>query len=73
MTKLEKDAALAGELTKKHEGWTDKELRLIIRIEKIALAFLENKGPEWGLVTSPLGSELRTFKGFVEARKEDRR
>ncbi len=73
MTKLEKEAALAGELTKKYEGWTDKELRLIIRIEKIVIAFLENKESKWGLATSPLRSELDVFEGFVKARKENRR
>ena len=69
MNITEKDARLAGELTKKHEGWTDKELRLIIRVEKLVIAFLGNRGPKWELATSPLRMELRQFKGFVEARK----
>ncbi len=59
---------IAGTLTRKHEGWTDKELALIIRTNKLVIAYLESKGPEWELAVSPLMRELHTFKGFVDAR-----
>lgn len=68
----EEEARHAGELTQKHEGWTDKELALIIRTNKLMIAYLKGKGPEWHLALTPLFRELDTFKNFVSARKMQR-
>lgn len=65
----EETARHAGELTQKHEGWTDKELALLIKVNKLVIIYLEGKGPRYELALTPLIMELNNFKGFVSARK----
>lgn len=65
----EEIARHAGELTRKHEGWTDKELALLIKVNELVIAYLLGKGPRHELALTPLIMELNSFKGFVWARK----
>jgi len=68
----EEEARHAGELTRKIDRWTDEDLALIIKTDKLVIAYLEGKGQGWQLALSPLWKELNVFKSFVVARKRDR-
>lgn len=63
----------AGELTQKCDSWTNKEIALVIKANKLVIAYLESKGIRWQLALTPLRSELESFQGFVDARKRFRR
>ena len=64
------EAKLAGELTNKFYGWTDEELKTIIKFEGLFIAFLEGKGPKWSLAKTPLWEEMCRFESMLEARKK---
>lgn len=68
----EQEAKLAGFLTTKMEGWTDEDLDLIIKTDRMVIAYLQGKGPEWALALTPLYREIDTFQGFVDARKSNK-
>jgi hypothetical protein len=67
------EAGRIGQLTEQVEGWTDQELKQMIQLEELVLAFLDGKGAEWWLAKAPLFRELQQFKGFAEARMKDRK
>lgn len=68
----EEEARNAGELTLQRDSWTDEELALIIKVNKLVTAYLWGKGSKWQLALTPIGEELRVFEGFVRARKQDK-
>jgi hypothetical protein len=47
----------------------DETLEKIIAYEKIVLAFLEGKGPTWGLATTALRLELESMQKLLEVRQ----
>jgi len=62
------EAYHAGTLTRKVSGWSDQELKMMIRVQGVSLAFLEGKGPRWWLAASPLRRELESLKDMARAR-----
>ncbi len=62
------EAYHAGTLTCKLSGWSDQELKMMIRVQGLALAFLEGKGTKWWLAASPLRRELDSLKDMARAR-----
>lgn len=63
------EAERAGKLTNKAYGWTDEELKIMIKFEGLFLAFLEGKGERWWLATCKMRAELNEFKSFVYRRQ----
>lgn len=68
MQVTEEEAKQAGELSGKYQ-WTDEELALMVKANKLIIAYLKGKGPEWQLALTPLREELRMYEGFVTTRK----
>ncbi len=62
-------AERAGELTNQTDGWTDEELKIMIKFQGLVLAFLDGKGQGWWLATTKLSAELNQFKSFMDCRK----
>lgn len=58
----------AGEIAKQM-SWNDEELRLLIKVHKLLVAFLEGKGPAIHLMLVPLRMDLNEFEDFADARK----
>lgn len=64
----EEEARLAGGLMD-NMSWTDEELALVIKVNKLVIAYLEERGATWRLDMSYLRKELYEFEGFVLARQ----
>lgn len=52
-----------------NRNWTDQELALLVQANKLVIAYLQERGPEWELAYKPLMHELRSLEGFA-AKKE---
>lgn len=65
------EAKRAGKLTNQVYGWTDEELKIMIKFEELFIAFLEGKGLKWSLARTPLYLEVNQFKSFLETRKRE--
>ena len=57
-----------GMLTLRTGGWSDIELKRMIKIQGLALAFLEGKGSRWWLAVSTLRRELDGLNDMARAR-----
>lgn len=50
-------------------SWTDEELALVIKVNKLVIAYLEERGATWRRDATELRRELYTFEGFALARQ----